>query len=63
MKFTASRDMREKLEAARDLMRHANPEGDLAVVLERALDLLVAELQRIGRVEPGILKMSVNRVF
>jgi hypothetical protein len=46
VKFTASRDLRDKLEVARDLMRHANPEGDLAVVLERALDLLVAELQR-----------------
>lgn len=36
----------EKLRRARDLMRHANPSGDLAVVLDRALDLLVAELER-----------------
>jgi hypothetical protein len=36
----------EKLRRARDLMRHANPSGDLAVVLDRALDLLVADLER-----------------
>ncbi len=36
----------EKLRRARDLMRHANPPGDLAVVLDRALDLLVADLER-----------------
>jgi 5-methylcytosine-specific restriction endonuclease McrA len=46
VKFTASRAMREKLELARDLMLRANPKGDLAVVLERAVDLLVAELQK-----------------
>jgi hypothetical protein len=46
VKFTASRTMRDKLELARDLMRHANPKGDLAVILERAVDLLVAELQK-----------------
>jgi hypothetical protein len=45
VKFTASRVMREKLEHACDLMRHANPKGELAVVLERALDLLIAELE------------------
>jgi hypothetical protein len=38
--------MREKLELARDLMRHANPEGEIAVVLERALDALIAGLQK-----------------
>jgi hypothetical protein len=38
--------LREKLELARDLMRQANPLGDLAVILERAVDLLVAELQK-----------------
>jgi hypothetical protein len=46
VKFTASRAMKEKLEIARDLMRHANPEGELAVVLERAVDLLIADLQK-----------------
>jgi hypothetical protein len=35
-----------KLRRARDLMRHANPSGDLAIVLDHALDLLVAALER-----------------
>jgi hypothetical protein len=46
VKFTASRAMKEKLEHARDLMRHANPRGEMAVVLERAVDLLIAELEK-----------------
>jgi 5-methylcytosine-specific restriction endonuclease McrA len=46
VKFTASRAMKEKLESARDLMRHANPGGEIGVVLERALDALIAELQK-----------------
>jgi 5-methylcytosine-specific restriction endonuclease McrA len=45
VKFTASRAMKEKLALACDLLRHANPKGDLSVVLERALDLLVAQLE------------------
>ena len=46
--------LKEKLERARDLMSHANPSGDLAVVVERALDLLLAKLnqQRFGQVRP-----------
>ncbi len=41
-----------ELELARDLMSHANPSGDLSVVLKRALKALVAELkkQRFGQV-------------
>jgi hypothetical protein len=42
VKFTASRALEEKLELARDLMRHSNPSGDLATVIEAALDLLIA---------------------
>jgi 5-methylcytosine-specific restriction endonuclease McrA len=58
VKFTASRAMRDKLELAGDLMRHANPQGDLAVVLERAVELLVAELQkkRQGRTNRPVKK-------
>jgi hypothetical protein len=39
------------LERARDLMRHRNPAGDLAVVVERALDALLAQLEkeRLGK--------------
>ena len=51
MQFTASDELRKKLERAQDLMRHANAEGDLAVVVERALDLLLEKLekQRLGK--------------
>jgi hypothetical protein len=35
-----------KLERARDLLSHANPQGDLAQVVERALDLLLAQLEQ-----------------
>ena len=53
VEFTASAALREKLELCRDLMSHANPTRDLGVVLERALDLLLAELEkkRLGRVK------------
>ena len=46
VKFTASRAFRDKLELVCDLMRHANPDGELSVVLERAVDMLIAELQK-----------------
>jgi 5-methylcytosine-specific restriction endonuclease McrA len=41
-----SRELTEKLERARDLMSHANPSGDLGLVLERALDLLLEKLEK-----------------
>ena len=49
--FTASDELRKKLERAQDLMRHANAGGDLAVVVERAVDLLLEKLekQRLGK--------------
>ena len=46
VEFTASAELREKLEQCRDLMSHANPNRDLAVVIERAVDLLLSELER-----------------
>jgi 5-methylcytosine-specific restriction endonuclease McrA len=46
VEFTASAELREKLELCRDLLSHANPSRDLAVVIERAVDLLLAELER-----------------
>ncbi len=51
VQFTASDELRKKLERAQDLMRHANAEGDLAVVVEPAVDLLVEKLekQRFGK--------------
>lgn len=51
VELTASKELRDKLERAQDLMRHRNPSGDLAVVLDAALDLLLAKLEkeRLGK--------------
>ena len=51
VQFTATEELRKKLERAQDLMRHANADGDLAVVVERAVDLLLEKLekQRLGK--------------
>lgn len=47
IEFTASTELHEKLELARNLLSHAVPSGDLASLFERALDeLLAAELKR-----------------
>ena len=52
VQLTASSELKEKLERACDLMRHRNPRGDLAVVIDAALDLLLAKLdkERLGKV-------------
>jgi hypothetical protein len=51
VQFTASDELRKKLERAQDLMRHASADGDLAVVVERAVDLLLEKLEkrRLGK--------------
>jgi hypothetical protein len=46
LQVTISGEAVEKLELARDLLSHALPSRDAAVVLERALDLLLEELVR-----------------
>jgi hypothetical protein len=46
LQVTASAELRDKLERARDLMRHRNPAGDLAVVVERAVDALLEKLEK-----------------
>jgi hypothetical protein len=45
VRLTVSAALREKLERARDRMMHRNPTGDLTVVVERALDLLLDTLE------------------
>jgi hypothetical protein len=51
LQLNISRELKAKLDDARDLMSHANPSGDLAVVVERALELLIQKLKarRFGR--------------
>jgi hypothetical protein len=45
LQLGVSHELKDKLERARDLMSHANPSGDLAVVVERAIDLLIQKLK------------------
>ena len=53
VEFTANAALCERLELCRDLMSHANPSRDLAVVIERGVDLLLEYLERkrLGKVE------------
>ena len=46
LQLTIDAVVREKLERASRLMSHSNPTGDLSAVISRALDLLVADLER-----------------
>ncbi len=54
LQLTISRRTRERLEEARDLLGHQVPDGDLAEVVDRALDLLVHELRRKKYAETGV---------
>jgi 5-methylcytosine-specific restriction endonuclease McrA len=51
VELTVSGEVKEKLEVIKDLMRHRNPTGDLEVIVEQALDLLLAKLEkeRLGK--------------
>jgi hypothetical protein len=44
--FTASGAMRDRLECARDMLRHAVPDGNPAEIFDRALTALLRELAR-----------------
>jgi hypothetical protein len=46
IRFTARQETRDKLRRAQDLLSHAVPSGDIAEVVDRALTLLVADLER-----------------
>jgi hypothetical protein len=51
LQLNTSESLKQKLELAAKLMAHSNPSGDLAIVVERALELLIAQLEkgRFGR--------------
>ncbi|WP_394836772.1 HNH endonuclease [Pendulispora rubella] len=75
VQFTATAELKSKIDQIADLMRHANPSGDLAVIMDRALDLLLVELEkrRLGRTKrtppkraakntrPGYVTRAVRR--
>jgi hypothetical protein len=44
--FTANQELKDKLELAADLMAHRNPSRDFAPIVDKALDLLIAELKK-----------------
>lgn len=46
VRFTASGTTWEKLQAAQDLLRHALPSGDVSLIFDRALTLLLEDLAR-----------------
>jgi 5-methylcytosine-specific restriction endonuclease McrA len=46
IEFTASAELREKLERCLDLSSHAHPRRDLAFVIERAVEMLLSKLER-----------------
>ncbi len=46
VQFTVGRETLEKLRRAQDLLRHSIPNGDPAAIFDRALTLLLAELDR-----------------
>jgi hypothetical protein len=46
IRFTASKEMRDELREAQDLLGHSIPSGDIAAVFARALSLLVSDLKR-----------------
>jgi hypothetical protein len=46
IQFTISRETHDKLRRAQDLLRHVVPNGDPAIIVDRALTFLVAELER-----------------
>ena len=46
IQFTAGRSFRDKLRQAQDLLRHRVPDGDMATILEMALDVLIERVQK-----------------
>ena len=56
IQFTARRAVRDKIRQAQDLLRHRVPKGELAVVIETALDALIDKLKKerfaVGRRPP-----------
>jgi hypothetical protein len=46
VQFTASRDTHDRLRRVQDLLRHSVPNGDVAVIFDRALTLLLEHLEK-----------------
>jgi hypothetical protein len=46
IRMTVSQETHDKLQQARDLLRHSIPDGDPATIMDRALTLLIQQAQR-----------------
>jgi len=46
VQFTISRETHEKLRRIQDLLRHSIPDGDAAQIFDRALTLLLADIEK-----------------
>ena len=46
VQLMASKAVVDKIERAKDMMRHRNPKGELATIVDAALDLLIAKLEK-----------------
>jgi hypothetical protein len=46
LQFTASSELKAKLERAIELLRHQNPSGDFAYIFEKALDALLTNVEK-----------------
>jgi hypothetical protein len=46
VQFTVSRETHDKLRRVQDLLRHSIPDGDPAAIFDRALTLLLSDLER-----------------
>ena len=46
VRFTMTREAHDKLRRAQDLLRHVIPDGDPATIFDRALTLLLADIER-----------------
>jgi hypothetical protein len=62
LELTVSDELRTKLERARDLMSHRIRRGDLETVLDQALDVLLAKLEK-ERVGDGVTRAVRREVF
>jgi hypothetical protein len=65
--FTMSCEMHDKLRRAQDLLRHSIPNGDAAAIFDRALKLLVENLEKkkvaaVTRPRPGRSSCSSRHV-
>jgi HNH endonuclease len=46
VQFTVERETHRKLRAVQDLMRHVVPDGDIAEIFDRAITMLLREVER-----------------